>query len=160
MALPRVLKAFAAFVDGTNYMGEVPEVTLPTLSRKMEEYRAGGMQGPVDLDFGQEKMEAELKGAGWLKDLAKKRDAHAFVRPHELHVQPWRAGEAGIAATITRALCIGPTARLELTPLHGEGILEAEMPNAEWLSLALKEGDRVLAKAQTARVFVMQGADI
>jgi P2 family phage contractile tail tube protein len=72
MALPRVLKAFAAFVDGTNYMGEVPEVTLPTLSRKMEEYRAGGMQGPVDLDFGQEKMEAELKGAGWLKDLAKK----------------------------------------------------------------------------------------
>ena len=91
---------------------------------------------------------------------AEQRDAHAFVRPHELHVQPWRAGEAGIAATITRALCIGPTARLELTPLHGEGILEAEMPNAEWLSLALKEGDRVLAKAQTARVFVMQGADI
>ena len=72
MALPRVMKAFAAFVDGTNYMGEVPELTLPTLSRKMEEYRAGGMQGPVDLDFGQEKMEAELKGAGWLKDLAKK----------------------------------------------------------------------------------------
>ena len=32
--------------------------------------------------------------------------------------------------------------------------------NAEWLSLALKEGDRVLAKAQTARVFLMQGADI
>ena len=72
MALPRVLKAFAAFVDGTNYMGEVPEVTLPTLSRKMEEYRAGGMQGPVDLDFGQEKMEAELKGAGWIKGLMSK----------------------------------------------------------------------------------------
>ena len=76
MALPRVLKAFAAFVDGTNYMGEVPELTLPTLSRKMEEYRAGGMQGPVDLDFGQEKMEAELKGAGWLKDIAKKWGSH------------------------------------------------------------------------------------
>lgn len=72
MALPRVLKAFTAFVDGTNYMGEVPELTMPTLFRKMEEYRAHRMQGPVDLDLGQEKMEAELNGAGWLKDLAKK----------------------------------------------------------------------------------------
>ncbi|RYF66320.1 MAG: phage tail protein, partial [Comamonadaceae bacterium] len=30
MALPRKLKGFAVFVDGTNYMGEMPEVTLPT----------------------------------------------------------------------------------------------------------------------------------
>ena len=72
MGLPRKLKAFAAFVDGTNYMGEMPEVTLPTLSRKMEAYRGGGMNGEIDLDFGQEKMEAELKGAGWLKGLAGK----------------------------------------------------------------------------------------
>jgi P2 family phage contractile tail tube protein len=72
MALPRKLKAFAAFVDGTNYMGEVPEVTLPTLSRKMEEYRSGGMNGPVSLDFGQEKMEAEIKAAGWIAGLAAK----------------------------------------------------------------------------------------
>ncbi|MBZ0134688.1 MAG: phage major tail tube protein [Rhodanobacter sp.] len=72
MALPRKLKAFAAFVDGTNYMGEVPEIKLPTLSRKMEEYRSGGMNGPVSLDFGQEKMEAELKGAGWIAGLADK----------------------------------------------------------------------------------------
>lgn len=72
MGLPRKLKAFAAFVDGINYMGEVPEVTLPTLTRKMEEYRGGGMNGAVDLDFGQEKMEAELKAAGWAAGLASK----------------------------------------------------------------------------------------
>ncbi len=72
MALPRKLKAFAAFVDGTNYMGEVPEVTLPTLSRKLEEYRGGGMNGAIELDFGQEKMEAEIKGAGWIAGLAAK----------------------------------------------------------------------------------------
>ena len=72
MGLPRKLTHFATFVDGTNYMGEMPEVTLPTLTRKMEEYRGGGMNGPIDLDMGQEKMEAELKGAGWIKDLAKK----------------------------------------------------------------------------------------
>ena len=72
MGLPRKLKNFATFVDGTNYMGEMPEVTLPTLTRKMEEYRAGGMNGPIDLDMGQEKMEAELKGAGWIKGLMAK----------------------------------------------------------------------------------------
>ncbi|RYF02246.1 MAG: phage major tail tube protein [Comamonadaceae bacterium] len=72
MALPRKLKGFAVFVDGTNYMGEMPEVTLPTLSRKMEEYRAGGMNGPIELDMGMEKMEAELKGSGWVTGLTAK----------------------------------------------------------------------------------------
>ncbi len=72
MGLPRKLKNFATFVDGVNYQGEMPEVTLPTLTRKMEEYRSGGMNGPIDLDMGQEKMEAELKGAGWIKGLMAK----------------------------------------------------------------------------------------
>ncbi|MCL1962450.1 MAG: phage major tail tube protein [Desulfovibrionaceae bacterium] len=69
MGLPRKLKNFATFVDGVNYMGETPEVTLPTLSRKMEEYRSGGMNGTVSLDLGQEKMEAEIKAAGWQTEL-------------------------------------------------------------------------------------------
>ena len=72
MGLPRKLKNFATFVDGVNYQGEMPEVTLPTLTRKMEEYRSGGMNGPIDLDMGMEKMEAELKGAGWIKGLMAK----------------------------------------------------------------------------------------
>ncbi|UZV40226.1 major tail tube protein [Acidovorax phage Acica] len=72
MGLPRVLKNFAAFVDGTNYRGETPEIKLPTLSRKIEEYRSGGMNGPVGIDLGQEKMEAEIKAAGWVQGLASK----------------------------------------------------------------------------------------
>ena len=72
MGLPRVSKNFAVFGDGNNYRGEVPEVKLPTLSRKLEEYRSGGMNGPVGLDFGQEKMEAEIKAAGWIKGMADK----------------------------------------------------------------------------------------
>ena len=72
MALPRKLVNFATFIDGTNYMGETPEVTLPKLARKVEEFRAGGMEGPIDLDFGQEKMEAEIKAAGWPKGLVSK----------------------------------------------------------------------------------------
>lgn len=71
MGLPRKLKNFALFADGENYMGEVPEVTLPTLTRKMDEYRGGGMNMPVELDYGMEKMEAEIKAAGWFSQMLK-----------------------------------------------------------------------------------------
>lgn len=69
MGLPRSLKHFATFVDGVNYIGEMPEVGLPKLTRKMEDYRSGGMNAPVKLDFGMEGMEAELTAAGYMKDL-------------------------------------------------------------------------------------------
>ena len=72
MALPRILKNFNVFLNGESWLGLVPELILPKLTRKLEEYRAGGMEGPIDLDFGQEKMEAELKGAGWVKGLTSK----------------------------------------------------------------------------------------
>ncbi|MFA9285093.1 phage major tail tube protein [Comamonas sp. SY3] len=65
MALPRKLKNFAVFKDGISYLGQVPEVTLPVLTRKMEEYQAGGMGGPVKQDFGMEAMSMEYKMAGW-----------------------------------------------------------------------------------------------
>lgn len=70
--LPRQLLNFAVFADGGDYKGEIPEVTLPTLARKLEEHRAGGMDGPIDFDFGMEKMEAELKGAGFIAGLTSK----------------------------------------------------------------------------------------
>ncbi|QIL44641.1 phage major tail tube protein [Acidovorax sp. HDW3] len=69
MGLPRSLKNFATFIDGNNYVGEMPEVGLPKLTRKMEKYRAGGMNGEVQLDFGMEAIEAELTAAGYMKDL-------------------------------------------------------------------------------------------
>ena len=47
MGMPHKLKQFNVFQNGVLFMGMVPEITLPKLSRKMEEYRAGGMSGPV-----------------------------------------------------------------------------------------------------------------
>ena len=69
MGLPRSLKNFALFMEGTSYVGEMPEIGLPKLTRKMEDYRSGGMNAPVKLDFGMEGMEAELTAAGYMKDL-------------------------------------------------------------------------------------------
>lgn len=69
MGMPKVLKNFAIFADGINYTGEVEEVTLPKLTRKLEEYRSGGMNLPVKTDLGMEALEAELTAGGWLKDV-------------------------------------------------------------------------------------------
>ncbi|QIL80811.1 phage major tail tube protein [Diaphorobacter sp. HDW4A] len=73
MALPRKLKNFVVFVNGTDYRGEVTEIVIPKLKRKMEGHRSGGMGGEVKLDFGVDgTLEMEIKGAGWMKGLASK----------------------------------------------------------------------------------------
>lgn len=65
MSLPSKLKNFLVFNDGTAYMGQVPEAELPTLTRKMEEYRGGGMSGPIKLDHGMEGLEFNWTLAGF-----------------------------------------------------------------------------------------------
>jgi len=72
MALPKKLKNFNAFIEGEGYAGRATEMVLPKLVRKMEEYRAGGMNGPVDIDMGQEKMEAEITLAEYSRKLLEK----------------------------------------------------------------------------------------
>lgn len=69
MSLPRKLKNFTLFNDGVSYAGEVPEVTLPKLARKTEDYRGGGMNGPVKEDLGMEGLELQWTAAGYLRDL-------------------------------------------------------------------------------------------
>lgn len=69
MGMPRVLKNFAVFVDGLNYTGEVEEVVLPKLTRKLEDFRSGGMNLPAKTDHGMEALEAEISSGGWLKDV-------------------------------------------------------------------------------------------
>jgi P2 family phage contractile tail tube protein len=59
MGIPRVLKNFGVFADGRGYLGKAAEVTLPKLTRKMEELRAGGMNAPVEIDMGMEKLECD-----------------------------------------------------------------------------------------------------
>lgn len=69
MSLPRKLKNFALFVNGESYLGQVPEVTLPKLTRKTEDYRAGGMNGPIAVDLGMDKLEMKWTAAGYIKSL-------------------------------------------------------------------------------------------
>jgi hypothetical protein len=69
MALPRKLKNFNLFNDANSYLGQVPEFTLPKLTRQMESYRAGGMNGPVKIDLGQGELEAEMTLGGIVRQV-------------------------------------------------------------------------------------------
>ena len=61
--LPKIIKDAALSVEGVGYAGIVDNVEWPKITRKTEEYRAGGMFGPVDIDLGQEKMELMFEAA-------------------------------------------------------------------------------------------------
>jgi len=85
--------------------------------------------------------------------------AFAYVRPHDLDVQRHAPGATGIAATLVRAIVVGPVARLELEPADGQpfgkdAVIEAQMPAARFAEMALKEGELLSLTPRRARVFV------
>lgn len=67
MGMPRKLKGFNLFQNGENFVGQVAEVTLPKLTRKMEDYQGGGMSGPIKVDFGQEAIQLEWTCGGFMR---------------------------------------------------------------------------------------------
>lgn len=60
MAARDVLKNINLFVDGRGYAGQVEEFNPPKLKLKTEDFRAGGMDAPVELTMGLEKLEADF----------------------------------------------------------------------------------------------------
>ena len=88
--------------------------------------------------------------------------ATAYVRPHDLEVQRYRAGESGIAAKLLRAIVVGPTARLELEVITQEKnstspqIVEAQIPAGQFHAQGFNEGDALLLTPRKARVFVTE----
>lgn len=96
--------------------------------------------------------------------------ALAYVRPHDLEVRRYVAGDSqgsgtrGIPAKLVRAIVVGPIARLELLPLDATATgskdpIEAHLPAQAYAALAVREGDTVLLTPRKARVFVDTGVD-
>ncbi len=94
--------------------------------------------------------------------------ASAYVRPHDLDVQ--RAGRTppsdGLLAQLSRAVVVGPIARLELIP-HGDhqgsgenrdSIIEAQIPAQQYKEMGFREGETLVVTPRRARVFVEAAA--
>jgi sulfate transport system ATP-binding protein len=88
--------------------------------------------------------------------------AFAYVRPHDLDVRRYTSAqddEGGIVAQLTRAIVVGPIARLELVAAEGEGpsdqpIIEAQIPASQFYEQGFTEGETLVLTPRKARVFV------
>ncbi len=85
--------------------------------------------------------------------------ALAYVRPHDIEVQPYVSGDQGIVAKLNRAIVVGPIARLELDAV-GDALtsnarsIEVQLSAQEFRQRAFKTGDVLTLKPRKTRVFV------
>jgi len=91
--------------------------------------------------------------------------AFAYVRPHEFEVRRWSSGAPGIAARLSRAIVVGPIARLELlpeerTPSVQQAVIEVQIPASQYRELGLTEGELLAVTPRKARVFVEGTPDL
>lgn len=69
MAASDVRKNLNLFVDGKGFAGQIEEYNPPKLAIKLEEFRAGGMNAPIDLNMGMEKMECDFTLVQYSRDV-------------------------------------------------------------------------------------------
>ena len=108
---------------------------------------------------------------------AQNANAFAYVRPHDLDVRRYTPGEGldaqgrpqGIVAQLSRAIVVGPIARLELIAEPGDkpadnaapdSVIEAQIPATEYREMGFKEGETLVVTPRRARVFLDQAAGI
>lgn len=146
MALPRIIKNFNAFLDGTSYFGLVEEGKLPAVKIQTEAHRGAGMDGPVGLDVGMEGMTAELTFSEWLPAVIGKlgRQERLVLRPAKGSATDFSA--APVIATMTGlittsepdALKPGTGSKMKMTmdlrsyrlEIDGETVLNIDLVNA------------------------------
>ena len=85
--------------------------------------------------------------------------ALAYVRPHDLQVKRYQPGDTGIVAKLTRAIVVGPIARLELEPEQQAGtpsgtLIEAQISAAQFYGDEISEGERFVVTPQKAGIFL------
>jgi P2 family phage contractile tail tube protein len=60
MSIKDIFRDYTLFIDGNLFSGDVSSVMLPKLNWKVEEYRGGAMDIPVEVKLGHEKIELEF----------------------------------------------------------------------------------------------------
>ena len=85
--------------------------------------------------------------------------AFAYVRPYDIEVKRYSTGDAGIKAKLTRAIVVGPIARLEFEPIDHhdfakDTVIEAQLSSHLFAEQAYKEGETLVLTPRKARIFV------
>ncbi|MEG1063074.1 sulfate/molybdate ABC transporter ATP-binding protein [Comamonas sp.] len=133
-------------------------------------FKGRARDGRVYLDDGMQMDSSDASGAH-------DSQAFAYVRPHDLEVERYSPGQnldaqgrpTGIVAQLSRAIVVGPIARLELIPSEttqnasnaGEdGLIEAQIPAQQFKDMGLREGETLVVTPRRAKVFLDEAAGI
>ena len=133
-------------------------------------FKGRASDGRVYLDDGMQIESQEAAGAA-------NANAFAYVRPHDLDVERYSPGQnvdlqgrpTGIVVQLSRAIVVGPIARLELIPADStqaadngadEQLIEAQIPAQQFHDMALREGETLVVTPRRAKVFVDEAAGI
>ena len=65
----RNLKDFTAKINNIGYRGALDQFTPPQINMSLEEHRASGMDTPIDLDMGVEKLTTSMRFRGFYASL-------------------------------------------------------------------------------------------
>lgn len=69
MAARDVRKNLNLFVDGRGYAGQIEDFNAPKLTLTTEEFRGGGMNAPIDITTGHEKLMTDFQLISYDKDV-------------------------------------------------------------------------------------------
>lgn len=64
-AADQLLKNFNVFVNGRSFIGRIADFSPPKITLKTEDYQAGGMDAPIEIDVGLEKLETSFNLTGY-----------------------------------------------------------------------------------------------
>ncbi len=98
--LPRVLKNFTAYIDGRGYIGRIETCKLPELAINTADYRGGGMDAPVELDMGMNKLEVQLVLAEYDPEVVKLYGLFGADTPVVLRGAIQRQGEDAVPVVL------------------------------------------------------------
>ena len=137
-------------------------------------FKGRANDGRIHLDEGMQLDSPEARHADGAQ-------AFAYVRPHDLDVErysgPGQALDAhgrprGIVVQLTRAIVVGPIARLELIPeastqgslsadnASSDTLIEAQIPAQQFHDMGLREGEMLVVTPRRAKVFLDEAAGI
>ena len=133
-------------------------------------FKGRAKDGQIYLDDGMQLESSEANGAV-------DKGAFAYVRPHELDVARYSPGQntdgngrtTGLVVQLSRAIVVGPIARLELIPsddtqatdnAESEHLIEAQIPAERFRELGLREGETLVVTPRRAKVFLDEAAGI
>ncbi|WP_312567992.1 sulfate ABC transporter ATP-binding protein [Comamonas sp.] len=133
-------------------------------------FKGRAKDGQVYLEEGMQLASSEANGAV-------DKNAFAYVRPHELDVARYSPGQntdgngrtTGLVVQLSRAIVVGPIARLELIPAEdtqagdnaeSEHLIEAQIPVEQFREMGLREGETLVVTPRRAKVFLDEAAGI